>query len=63
MRGMQPQKVCPTDRDTIIRRMFTKTFYRFFFAFVVIIGVAFGVLIITGLQSTPEPVDNLAVPQ
>ena len=43
--------------------MFDKTFYHFFFAFVAIIAVAFGVLIVTGLQTPPSPVDNVALPQ
>lgn len=43
--------------------MFDETFYRFFFAFVVIIAVAFGVLIWSGLQLPPNPLDNIAQPQ
>jgi hypothetical protein len=43
--------------------MFNNTFYRFFFGFVVIIGLAFAVLVITGLQTPPNPVDNVALPQ
>ncbi len=43
--------------------MFDKTFYHFFIGFVVIIGVAFGVLIIAGSQTEPDPIDNIAVPQ
>jgi hypothetical protein len=43
--------------------MFDKTFYHFFFGFVVIIALAFGVLIITGSQVQPDPQDNLAQPQ
>ncbi len=43
--------------------MFDKTFYHFFFGFVAIIGLAFGVLIWTGFQTPPDPIDNLAVPQ
>ncbi len=43
--------------------MFTKTFYHFFFAFVIIIGLAFGVLVWSGLQDRANPVDNVAVPQ
>jgi len=42
--------------------MFNKTFYHFFFGFVVIIGLAFAVLLITGMQE-PSPVDNVALPQ
>jgi len=43
--------------------MFDKTFYHFFFAFVAIIGVAFGVLIWSGMQTPPSPIDNVAQPQ
>jgi hypothetical protein len=43
--------------------MFDKTFYRFFFVFAAIIGVAFAVLIWSGLQVPPSPIDNLALPQ
>lgn len=43
--------------------MFTKTFYHFFFGFVVIIGAAFAVLIVAGNQPAPSPVDNVAQPQ
>jgi len=45
--------------------MFNKTFYHFFFAFVAIIAVAFGVLIWTGMQQPPSPVNpvvNVANP-
>ena len=42
---------------------FTKTFIRFFVGFVVIIGVAFGVLSITSALDAPVPIDNLAAPQ
>ena len=44
--------------------MFNKTFYHFFFGFVIIIGLAFAVLLITGMQE-PRPVDpvvNVANP-
>jgi hypothetical protein len=41
--------------------MFTKTFLRFFIGFVVIIGVAFGVLIVTA--QIPKSVDNVAAPR
>jgi len=43
--------------------MFNKTFYHFFFGFVIIIGLAFAVLLITGAQEPPSPVDNVALPQ
>lgn len=46
--------------------MFDQTFFRFFFGFVAIIGLAFGVLIFTGYkqgQTPPSPIDNLAQPQ
>ncbi len=40
----------------------TKVFLRFFFGFVAIITLAFGVLLYAGfqLQQQPQPVDNLA---
>lgn len=41
---------------------FTKTFFKFFFGFLVIIGVAFGILIGASTLA-PEPVDNVASPQ
>lgn len=43
--------------------MFDKTFYHFFFGFVAIIGLGFAVLVLTGMQERPEPVDNVALPQ
>ena len=44
--------------------MFNKTFYHFFYAFVLILGLAYAVLIVAGLQKeAPNPVDNVAVPQ
>jgi hypothetical protein len=43
--------------------MFNKTFYHFFFGFVAIISVAFVVLIVTGMQPVPDPIDNLALPK
>lgn len=48
-----------------MRGVFTKTFFHFFFGFVAIIGVAFGVLIWAGLQKAEEvpTVDNVALPQ
>jgi hypothetical protein len=45
-----------------MNRFFTKTFFKFFFAFLVIIGVAFGILLITANQN-PNSVDNIALPQ
>ncbi|MGC9602288.1 MAG: hypothetical protein ABSE76_00885 [Minisyncoccia bacterium] len=46
-------------------RFFTKTFFKFFFAFLVIIGAAFGVLLYAASQESPQvsPVDNVALPQ
>jgi hypothetical protein len=48
-----------------MNRFFTKTFFKFFFAFLVIIGVAFGVLLYAASQEPPQvaPVDNVALPQ
>jgi hypothetical protein len=43
--------------------MFNSSFFHFFFAFVAIIGLAFGVLIWSGLQAPPDLIDNLAQPQ
>ncbi len=43
-------------------RFFTKTFFRFFFAFLVIIGVAFGILLFTASKVSPT-IDNVAAPQ
>jgi hypothetical protein len=45
-----------------MNRFFTKTFFKFFFAFLIIIGIAFGVLVFTAGQ-TPSPVDNVALPK
>jgi lipopolysaccharide export LptBFGC system permease protein LptF len=42
-------------------RYFTKTFFKFFFAFLVIIAVAFGILLFTASQ-TPQPQEQIAVP-
>ncbi len=46
-------------------KFFTKTFFKFFFAFLVIIGVAFGVLIYAASKEPPQvsSVDNVAQPQ
>ena len=43
--------------------MFTKTFLRFFVGFVVIIGVAFGVLVVTSQIQNPADIDNVAAPR
>jgi len=43
-------------------RFFTKTFTRFFFGFLCIIGIAFAVMIVASNEG-PRPVDNVAVPQ
>jgi hypothetical protein len=39
-------------------RWFTKTFFNFFFGFLALIAVAFGVLLFAGSQTTP--IDNIA---
>ncbi len=46
-------------------RYFTKTFVRFFVAFLVILGMAFGVIILASSEvpAPTEPVDNVALPQ
>ena len=45
-------------------RFFTPSFFKFFFAFLVIIGVAFGVLVFSASHlAQPNAVDNVAVPQ
>ena len=46
-------------------KFFTKTFFKFFFAFLFIIGAAFGVLIYAASKEPPQvaPVDNVALPQ
>lgn len=46
-----------------MNRFFTTTFFKFFFAFLIIIGVAFGVLVFSAGQQAPQPVDNIAVPK
>jgi hypothetical protein len=43
-------------------KFFTKTFTRFFFGFLCIIGLAFAVMIVAANQP-PQPVDNVAVPR
>jgi hypothetical protein len=45
-----------------VKRYFTKTFYRFFFGFLVILGVAFGVMALSA-SVIPSPVDTVAHPQ
>lgn len=47
-----------------MKRYFTSTFTRFFFGFLAIIAVAFGIIIAVASQ-TPNlaPVDNVALPQ
>lgn len=46
-------------------KFFTKTFSKFFFAFLIIIGAAFGILLYAASQEPPavSPVDNVALPQ
>jgi len=46
-------------------KLFTKTFFKFFFAFMLILGGAFGVLLYTSSEMPPavHPVDNVALPQ
>jgi hypothetical protein len=46
-------------------KFFTKTFFKFFFTFLVIISAAFGVLIYAASKEPPQvsPVDNVALPQ
>ena len=46
-----------------MNRFFTKTFIKFFVGFVVIIGVAFGVLIVTAQIPKPVDIDNVAAPR
>ncbi|MES2203194.1 MAG: hypothetical protein V4474_02675 [Patescibacteria group bacterium] len=44
--------------------MFNKTFFHFFFGFLVIIGIAFAVMVVAGSYSPAAPaVDNIATPQ
>ncbi len=45
-----------------MNKYFTNTFFKFFFAFLVIIALAFGILI--GASSVlPSPVDSVASPK
>ncbi len=44
-------------------RFFTKTFTKFFFAFVLIIGGAFGVLVVASTLVPPTAVDSVASPK
>jgi len=43
-------------------RFFTRTFTKFFFGFLCIIGLAFAVMLVAANQG-PQPVDNVAVPR
>jgi len=43
-------------------KFFTKTFTRFFFGFLCIIGLAFAVMLVAS-NAAPQPVDNVAVPR
>jgi len=45
-----------------VNRFFTKTFFKFFFVFLVIIAIAFGILVFTAGQ-LPEPSQQVAQPQ
>lgn len=45
------------------QRFFTKTFTKFFFAFVIIVGAAFGLLITVAAIYPPSPVDSVAQPR
>lgn len=40
-------------------RWFTKTFFNFFFGFLALIGLAFAILLVAGLEHA-TPVDNIA---
>jgi hypothetical protein len=44
-----------------MNRFFTPTFFRFFFGFLFIIAIAFGVLLVTASQM-PSPEEQLAQP-
>jgi hypothetical protein len=47
-----------------MERYFTKAFFKFFFGFLVIIAVAFGVLVVTSHMGPESPtIDNTATPQ
>lgn len=48
-----------------MNRYFTKTFVRFFVVFLLILGVAFGVIVWASSEvpTQPSPVDNVALPQ
>jgi hypothetical protein len=48
-----------------MERYFTKTFYRFFFTFIIILMVAFGVMIVVGnaMPVVPHGIDNTAAPK
>ena len=45
-----------------VNRYFTKTFFRFFFAFIIIIAVAFGVMLLTASQEPAQPQYQIAQP-
>ena len=45
-----------------MQKYFTKTFFRFFFGFLVIIAVAFGILIAVSAFN-PTAIDNIAKPE
>ena len=45
-----------------MNQYFTKTFFRFFFGFLTIIALAFGVIMVASSVS-PKPVDSVASPQ
>ena len=48
-----------------MKSLFNKTFFKFFFAFLIILGAAFGVLLYSASKLPPavSPVDNVALPQ
>lgn len=43
-------------------RYFTKTFFKFFFVFIVIIALAFGVMLLTASQEPAQPQYQIAQP-
>lgn len=43
--------------------MLNKTFFAFFLGFVAIIGVSFGILVVTGLFQDINAADNVAQPR
>ena len=46
-----------------MNRFFAKTFYKFFFSFLVIIAIAFGVMLVASSALPRAPVDSVASPQ